>query len=136
MRTLYLIRGLPGSGKSTLAKVLQKTTGAVHFEADQYFIDENGEYDFDHRLLSDAHALCQSNCNTTMSIGLRDVVVSNTFTQRWEAKFYLDAAKVHNYAVVIIQCNGKWKSIHPVPEESIIRMRDRWENHDHWILPD
>ena len=38
MKELILLRGLPGSGKSTLAKAI----GGVHFEADMYFEDENG----------------------------------------------------------------------------------------------
>ena len=39
---LTIIRGLPGSGKSTLAKTLDVN----HYEADMYFVDAKGEYDF------------------------------------------------------------------------------------------
>ena len=41
-KTLFILRGLPGSGKTTLAKSI----GAVHFEADMYFMEGN-EYKFD-----------------------------------------------------------------------------------------
>jgi len=41
MKVIYLLRAIPGSGKSTLAKTL----GAVHFEADMYFMEGN-EYKF------------------------------------------------------------------------------------------
>jgi len=43
MKELFLLRGLPGAGKSTLAKSI----GPINIEADQYFIDSDGEYKFD-----------------------------------------------------------------------------------------
>ena len=45
--TLYLIRGVPGSGKSTLAQTML-TSGMINdiLEADQFFINSNGEYEF------------------------------------------------------------------------------------------
>ncbi len=37
-QAILLIRGLPGSGKSTIARALAAATGAVHCEADDYFV--------------------------------------------------------------------------------------------------
>ena len=42
-KILYIVRGIPGSGKSTFAKTL----GGIHIEADQYFVDGDGNYNFD-----------------------------------------------------------------------------------------
>ena len=43
-----LCRGIPGSGKSTLAKVLVASGYAqLHFEADQFFTDKDGNYNWD-----------------------------------------------------------------------------------------
>jgi len=48
MTKLTIIRGLPGSGKSTLAKKLvYSNPGSVHLEADMYFIDRVGVYNYD-----------------------------------------------------------------------------------------
>ena len=51
---LILIRGLPGSGKSTLARLLKNDFGAVHYEADQYFVNESGEYNWSATKIRDA----------------------------------------------------------------------------------
>ena len=37
-KVLYIVRGISGSGKSTFAKTL----GGQHYEADMFFINENG----------------------------------------------------------------------------------------------
>ena len=48
-KELYILRGLPGSGKSTLAESL----GGYHIEADMYFTNDDGEYNFDPSSLPD-----------------------------------------------------------------------------------
>lgn len=127
MKNLYLIRGLPGSGKSTLA-IRMQNFGMVHacFEADQFFMTVGGEYNFDPKLLKEAHKSCQDKTYQLMLAGY-DVAVSNTFTQKWEMKPYLDMAEKLGYTVAVITCEGDYGSIHNVPEEAIQRMKDRWE---------
>lgn len=119
---LVLIRGLPGSGKSTLAKSMQ---GYMHFEADMYFT-RDGEYIFDHSKIKDAHAWCQWWVKDNLSRGYK-VVVSNTFTQKWEMQPYLDMAEHLGVPVRIIEANGNFQNMHGVPDEAIERMRARWE---------
>jgi hypothetical protein len=80
-KIIYLLRGIPGSGKSTLARSL----GAVHFEADMFFL-EGDEYKFNPLKLKQAHTWCQDQVRTTMknsdnNIGDLRIAVSNTFTQ-------------------------------------------------------
>jgi adenylate kinase family enzyme len=53
-KTIYIVRGCPGSGKSTFAKTL----GGIHIEADQYFVDADGNYNFDGSKIKNAHAWC------------------------------------------------------------------------------
>ena len=124
-KLLVLVRGLPGSGKSTLAKSLVQN-GGDHFEADMYFYNHAGEYCFDPRKLSDAHAWCQKSVETSMTEG-ELIVVSNTFVKQWEMKAYLDFAEQYGYAVQEITVKGDFESIHGVPAAVIARMRNDWE---------
>lgn len=126
MTKLTIIRGLPGSGKSTLAKKLAAEQGAVHCEADMYFMN-NGQYVFAPSKLRHAHKWCQDFAESNLRAG-NNVIVSNTFTQKWEMKAYIDAAQSTGAEVEIITATGNYGSIHDVPTASIERMRDRWED--------
>ena len=119
---LTLIRGLPGSGKSTLAKQMN----AVHLETDEFFIQQNGSYQFNPKFLQDAHNWCQSQCVYYLNQG-QNVVVSNTFIKHWEMKPYKDMAKKYGAEILIKTCNGNYESIHAVPENTLARMRKAWE---------
>lgn len=119
---LILIRGLPGSGKSTLA---EKFTDYRHFEADQYFMHE-GKYRFNRDLLNQAHAWCQRLTRDALSEG-DDVVVSNTFTQKWELEPYLQIASEFSITPTILEAKGNFQNIHGVPDEIIEKMKARWE---------
>lgn len=125
MTTLILIRGLPGSGKSTLADCISTVTGAVRAEADFYFETPEG-YKFDPMRLKDAHQRCQLVVDECLGNDT-NVVVSNTFTTHREMWPYFDMAHFYGAQVQVIECHGTWKSVHDVPEETIERMRARWE---------
>ena len=137
MNTLYLIRGLPGSGKSTLASRLTPFSGTEYsltFEADDYFLNENGEYNFDPSKLREAHEDCQERVGNAMSCSDPDepslfntISVANTFSQQWEIDPYLELAEGYGYKVFIIECQNNFGSIHGVPEEKVEAMRERWE---------
>lgn len=63
---LILLRGLPGSGKSTLAKVILQIRDSDEPEilsADDFFMDENGDYVFDSSKIKEAHNYCQFRCS-------------------------------------------------------------------------
>ena len=128
-KILYLVRGVPGSGKSTFAKSL----GGSHFEADMFFMVD-GEYKFDGSKLREAHEWCQNSVNTAMLLnhtaGLNPkIVVSNTFTQEWEMKSYIDMAKDWGYTVFTIIVENRHGGIntHGVPEDKLEIMRNRFE---------
>jgi predicted kinase len=130
MKNLYLLRGLPGSGKSTLAEQL----GGSHFETDKYFIDKDGNYNFDGSKLKEAHKWCQDSVATAMvlnhTIGDNEtIVVSNTFTQEWEMKPYMDVAKDWGYRVFTIIVENRHGGVnqHGVPDEKLQQMKDRFE---------
>lgn len=102
-KVLYIMRGAPGSGKSHLAHRIiaarseaagasPETKGTVLQEGvvlstDDYFIAPSGEYVFDRTLLGRAHEWNRQRCEEAMLIGLGTVVIDNTNSMRWEAKW-------------------------------------------------
>ncbi|WP_394243159.1 ATP-binding protein [Vibrio astriarenae] len=123
--SLILIRGLPGAGKSTLAQHLSAKLGFQHFEADMFFIDEQGRYTFDVNHLSVAHGWCQRATRDALKRGER-VIVSNTFVQKWEIEPYVKMARQCGKKIEIIEVNGGFGSIHDVPETTIKAMKRKW----------
>jgi len=132
MRTLILLRGLPGSGKSTFANYMFSNN---IFEADQYFYDEDRNYNFDASKLYEAHKWCQLRVEHAMEDNLEsngmyfsEIVVSNTSTTEKELEPYLKLAKKYDYQVVslIVENRHGNKSVHNVPEETLLRMKNRF----------
>ena len=124
-KVLYIVRGIPGSGKSTFAKTL----GGKHYEADMYFIDESGNYNFDPTKIKDAHQWCQRMVKGDMILEYPKIVVSNTFTQEWEIESYVNMAKEFGYIVfsVIVENRHGGVNEHGVPEDKLQIMKDRFE---------
>ena len=114
---LVLIRGLPGSGKSTIAKSM---AGYKHYEADMYHMVD-GEYVFDFNNIKKAHEWCQSSTLAELEKGGR-VVVSNTFTEKWEILPYIE----FGYSYSVIVARGEFENTHKVPEDVLIKMKARF----------
>jgi hypothetical protein len=127
---LYIIRGLPGSGKSTLGTALTNGSGHV-YSADDYFMDFDGNYNFDPSKLSAAHEGCKDGVRNALEKGYSPVAVANTFSQKWEADPYFVMAGENKYTVVVIECQSEFGSEHGVPAATVAAMAARWET----ILP-
>ena len=131
-KNLYLVRGLPGSGKSTFARSIAKSYQI--FEADQYFM-KKGKYNFDPTKLKAAHQDCKQRVANRMrenlfnSIFFTNIVVSHTFTQDWEMKFYRNVARRYGYKVhtIIVENRHRGTNVHGVPEDKLQIMEDRFE---------
>lgn len=129
---LILLRGLPGSGKSTLGQIILEwpsTEKADVISADDFFINEDGEYQFDPSKLKEAHFECQNRCANKMRAGTTRIVVANTFTQEWEMEPYFEVAKMHNYRVhtLIVENRHGSQNVHNVPKEKVKQMETRFE---------
>ncbi len=124
-KLLFIVRGLPGSGKTTLAHIIANGVCS----ADDYFTDSEGNYNFDPSKLKAAHADCQSRVEQHMTYGEPLVAVANTFTQEWEMEHYLNLAKEYGYMVqsIIVENRHGGENIHGVPDESITKMRNRFQ---------
>ena len=132
-KILYIVRGVPGSGKSTFAKTLTNEYSIC--EADQYFVDiETGEYKFNFDELKNAHQWCRDKVEIRMKDNQVNyqfyptIVVSNTFTQEWEIEEYLKMAETFKYKVhtIVVENRHGGKNIHNVPEETLTKMKERF----------
>lgn len=123
---LTIVRGLPGSGKSTYAR----STFDMHVEADFFFqnINNSGDYNFKASLLPVAHQKCYADTVFLLNQGY-DVIVANTFTTVWEMEKYFKITELIDDVVIeIVEMTGNYGSIHNVPKEVLVKMKERWED--------
>lgn len=125
MNTLLVIRGLPGAGKSSLGKLMSDRV----YEADDYFIDDSGEYIFNVNKLPEAHAECAKKVEWDMAAQVPIIAVSNTFTREWEMDKYKKLALEYNYRVhyIVVENRHEGVSTHDVPAITMLRMQERFE---------
>jgi len=129
---LILLRGLPGAGKSTLAKVIlqfRETDEPEVLSADDFFVNENGVYEFDVQKIKEAHQYCQFRCSERMRQQKAKIVVANTFTQEWEMDDYFKMAERYNYRVhtVIVENRHGNENVHGVPQDKLQQMKNRFQ---------
>ena len=129
---LILLRGLPGSGKSTLGNVilqLPNNNPQEVLSADDFFVNNEGEYIFDGTKLKEAHNYCQFRCSERMRQQIVRIVVANTFTEDWEMKPYFEMAERYNYRIhtIIVENRHGNENIHGVPTDKLQQMKNRFE---------
>ena len=132
-KILTLVRGLPGSGKSTFANLITNKFSIC--EADLFFYDKEGNYNFDGSRLKLAHVWCFNQVRTRMEDNklnpqfYPEIVVSNTFTQEWEMEKYYELAEEYGYKVfsIIVENRHGGVNQHGVPAEKLEQMKNRFE---------
>ena len=130
---LILLRGLPGSGKSTLGEIIlhsfKSNNEKMVISADDFFIDTNGNYNFDGSKLKEAHNDCLLRCVDRMKNEIVKIVVANTFTQEWEMEKYFEIAERYKYRVhtLVVENRHGGENIHGVPEDKLQQMKDRFQ---------
>lgn len=129
MKKLVLVRGCPGAGKSTLAReMLLNNTNSAHFETDMYWVRPDGTYDFNIKLIEEAHKWCHRCVENLMSLNRTPIIVSNTFTVFKEVRFYVDLAVQYGYYLEIITLLSQYANVHNVPEKTLKKMQARFES--------
>ena len=137
MKKLTIMRGIPGSGKSHYTR---KYPTAVICSADNYFKRPDGFYDFNFRVLKNAHAWCRKKVECAMAGDTwgpsPSIIVDNTNTRHWEYAEYLKLADKYGYDVETIVIGDfddasvkKYaeRNTHGVPVDKVIEMAQRFE---------
>jgi predicted kinase len=130
---LFLVRGLPGSGKTSFASAIWNDYAVC--EADKFFYDKEGNYNFDPSKLKEAHSWCKNEVESRMIEHQNnqqyypEIAVSNTFTQEWEMEDYFKLAEKYEYKVVslILENRHGSQNVHGVPDEKLQIMKDRFQ---------
>jgi predicted kinase len=123
MKNIILVRGIPGSGKSTYAKSLGIKN---HIENDMWYEKFLGSYIYNRENHLKAIKWCKEEALRIMKLG-EDLIVSNTFIQRWEMDYYCNLAFEYNYNIKCIIMQNRFKNIHNVPEDKIKLMEAKFE---------
>jgi predicted kinase len=125
MAHMTIMRGGPGSGKSWfVADLIPKSIGPAPptiCSADEFFINDAGEYDFDPKWLGRAHGACLKKCVEAI-MRREDIIIDNTNSKPQEMLPYLALCQAFSYscAVVRVLCDPEvaWsRQTHAVPRD-------------------
>ena len=123
MPHMMILRGGPGSGKSWYAAQRCFTIGVIPTvcSADEFFINDVGEYDFDPKWLGRAHGACLKKCVEAMASRLK-VIIDNTNSKPEEMIPYLALCQAFSYSckVITIHCDREiaWaRQLHDLPRD-------------------
>lgn len=136
-KTLIILRGVSGSGKTSLATELVQRFSSTDSEllkdscyavaADDYFMNEDGQYKWSAEELHKAHEWCRGMVEDYMDLGVNTIVVHNTCTSETELTPYLNLARDYGYTpiVLVVEKRHENKNIHNVPNEVLDRQARR-----------
>ncbi len=133
---MFILRGLPGSGKSTKTHEIIKQEGSSKVcSADHYFIRPDGIYDWNPKLLKQAHFWCYNNARQGCQQG-STIIIDNTNIKRADMQPYLDLATEFKYDVEEIVV-GKFdeesckvyaeRNVHDCPLDTILKRAKLFE---------
>lgn len=134
MPHMTIMRGGPGSGKSTIAKTIAPLHESIVCSADDFFINEKGDYDFDPAWLGRAHGACLKKCVEAI-MQRRSVVIDNTNGSPDSMIPYLALCQAFGYTceVVKVNCDREvaWgRQTHGAPRDVFDRIFDVIERTD------
>lgn len=133
MKRLIILRGLPGSGKTTFATFLKRSIqGSKEVCADDcwdYDYTDPNTPGFTKSGIEKAHTKCFETVEEYMNEKVECIILHNTNTTEKEMYKYIQLANENNYQVVslVVENRHESKSVHNVPEETLERMKNRFE---------
>jgi hypothetical protein len=155
IKKMILCSGVPGSGKSfkihqwmsiehvSKDEIGEYKTGFKNWDytsynsTDAYWVRPDGRYDWNFKLIGEAHEWNRQNVEEACRVGLRYVVVDNTNLIFKEIRPYVEMAKKYGYEVEIVESDAPWRydaeecakrNTHGVPLETIKKMLAKRES--------
>ncbi len=109
-KEFIIMRGMSGAGKSFLAKQLAGATGQ-QFAADDYFMDEQGNYNWSGDRVQAAHQWNHKRIIEAINQDVSPVIMDNTNISKWDlkqSKPLIEYAESMGYTVRIEEANTPW----------------------------
>ena len=144
MPRLILVRGVPGSGKTTFARNnypgvvcdagSPDKNAAYMISADDFRIDECGNYAHDDVPAGIPHLECQMRVRDAIAAGCPQVIVHNTFVKLWEINPYFKISQACKVPLEVIRMpkisaeEAFSRNTHNVPMNVIQRMIDEMQD--------
>jgi predicted kinase len=101
--SIVILRGVSGSGKSVLAnKILDEFDYSVVVSADDYFLSDEGKYEYDARSLASAHLVCFQSFLDSVNDGADIIVVDNRNLRAEEITPYWMVGRSYGYDVTVV----------------------------------
>jgi predicted kinase len=101
--SIIILRGISGSGKSVLAnRVVDEFADSVVVSADNYFLNDDGKYEYDARGLSAAHLVCFQDFLDNVNEEVDIIVVDNRSLRAEEITPYWMVGRSYGYEVVVV----------------------------------
>ena len=128
-RDLYIIRAVSGAGKTSFAESLVDSLDSKYSSvvccADDFMINDIGEYEFDVKKLSLVHNKCREKFLEAIENEVNLIIIANTNTELSHFKFYYDKGIENGYRVTVLVLENYHgnKDIHNVPPETLQRQR-------------
>lgn len=142
IKLMVILRGPPGCGKSYLGReIINKTVNGDYqnhiFSADDYFLNERGQYNYVPDRIKNAHEFNQNRVRKKCEEGWSPIVVDNTHIKIWEMFPYCEFSVINGYLIEICEPVTPWsrspaklasKNCHGVPRHVIENMIQNYEN--------
>jgi ABC-type polar amino acid transport system ATPase subunit len=121
MNTLIL-RGCSGAGKSSFCDLINDPK--VVCCADDFYMDDQGNYNWDANLIPQAHAACRAKFDQFVNDdAVENIIIANTNTKPSDWKYYEEKSLEAGRRVifVVLEHRHDGVNVHRVPQEALKR---------------